>query len=62
MLPGVARASALCERAHDALMPGVPLAGFHCNGEIGTFGDTTHLHGYTAAIALLRPRDGADAR
>ena len=42
--------------------PDVPLAGFHCNGEIGTFGDTTHLHGYTAALALLRPREPAPGR
>jgi len=27
-LPGAAAAAALCERAHDALMPGVPLAGW----------------------------------
>lgn len=44
------------------LAPGVPLAGFHCNGEIGTLGEGTYLHGYTAAFALLRPRDGASAR
>lgn len=36
--------------------PGVPLAGLHCNGEIGSVGDSTHLHAYTAAFALLRPR------
>lgn len=36
------------------LAPGVPLAGFHCNGEIGPVGSVTHLHGYTAALALLR--------
>lgn len=39
-----------------AQAPGVPLAGFHCNGEIGPVGNVTHLHGYTAAIALLRRR------
>jgi small ligand-binding sensory domain FIST len=38
--------------------PGVPLAGFHCNGEIGPVGGDTHLHGYTAVMALLR-RGGA---
>lgn len=42
------------------LAPGVPLAGFHCNGEIGPVGSVTHLHGYTAAIALLRRRAPAD--
>jgi small ligand-binding sensory domain FIST len=44
---------------HDtfaALANGVPLVGFHCNGEIGPVGGTTHLHGYTAALALLRRR------
>ena len=35
---------------------GVPLVGFHCNGEIGPVGATTHLHAYTAAFALLRRR------
>lgn len=39
-----------------AAAPGVPLAGLHCNGEIGSLGDVTHLHAYTAAFALLRPR------
>lgn len=41
-----------------AQAPGVPLAGLHCNGEIGTVGDSAHLHAYTAAFALLRPRHG----
>lgn len=31
----------------------VPCGGFLCNGEIGT--GQTRLHGFTAAIALLRP-------
>ncbi|MBL8725596.1 MAG: FIST C-terminal domain-containing protein [Planctomycetes bacterium] len=35
---------------------GVPLVGFHCNGEIGPVGGTSHLLGYTAAFALLRRR------
>lgn len=39
-----------------AAAPRVPLAGLHCNGEIGSLGDVTHLHAYTAAFALLRPR------
>ncbi|MEO6594106.1 MAG: FIST C-terminal domain-containing protein, partial [Planctomycetota bacterium] len=33
----------------------VPLVGFHCNGEIGPVGSSTHLLGYTAVFALLRP-------
>ncbi|MBP8301930.1 MAG: FIST C-terminal domain-containing protein [Planctomycetes bacterium] len=44
---------------HDtfaALANGVPLVGFHCNGEIGPVGGSTHLQGYTAAFGLLRRR------
>jgi len=37
----------------------VPLAGFFCNGEIGPVGGRTHLHGYTSAFALFRPRRDA---
>ena len=33
----------------------VPLGGFFCGGEIAPVGDTTYLHGYTAAIALFYP-------
>ncbi|GLC50443.1 hypothetical protein PLESTB_000379900 [Pleodorina starrii] len=32
----------------------VPCAGFQCNGEIGRVGDTTHLHGFTCAVGVLR--------
>mmetsp|Transcript_38716 Transcript_38716/g.86104 ORF Transcript_38716/g.86104 Transcript_38716/m.86104 type:complete len:558 (+) Transcript_38716:89-1762(+) len=32
----------------------VPAAGFLCNGEIGRMGDTTHLHGFTCAVGVLR--------
>jgi small ligand-binding sensory domain FIST len=45
-----------------ATAPGVPLAGLHCNGEIGSLGDVTHLHAYTAAFALLRPRRPGEAK
>lgn len=31
------------------------LAGFFCNGEIGPVGGRTFLHGYTSAIAVIRP-------
>ena len=34
----------------------VPLTGFFCNGEIGPVHGATHLHGYTSAFALFRPR------
>jgi small ligand-binding sensory domain FIST len=42
--------------AFAALARGVPLVGFHCNGEIGPAGDGTHLHAFTSAFALLRRR------
>lgn len=35
----------------------IPLAGFFCNGEIGPVGERTFLHGYTASIALILPRE-----
>ena len=41
----------------EALGP-LPLAGFFGNGEIGPVGQTTHLHGYTTVLGLLRPRSG----
>lgn len=34
----------------------VPMGGFFCNGEIGPVQGRTWLHGYTAAVGLLRPR------
>lgn len=34
----------------------VPLGGFFCNGEIGPVQGRTHLHGYTSAFGLFRPR------
>lgn len=42
-----------------SLLPGVPLAGCTCNGEIGPVGGVTHLHGYTAACLLLRDAPAA---
>lgn len=35
---------------------GVPIGGFFCSGEIGPVRGKTHLHGYTAALGLFRPR------
>ncbi|KAK9839210.1 hypothetical protein WJX81_001660 [Elliptochloris bilobata] len=32
----------------------VPSSGFFCNGEIGQVGQTTYLHGFTAAVGILR--------
>ena len=34
----------------------VPIAGVFCNGEIGPVAGGTHLHGYTASLAFLVPR------
>ncbi len=34
----------------------VPLGGFFCNGEIGPVRGATHLHGYTSAFGLFRPK------
>jgi small ligand-binding sensory domain FIST len=38
-------------------LPGIPVAGFFCNGEIGPVGGRTFLHGYTSAFALFRPKN-----
>ena len=35
-------------------MGAISLGGFFCNGEIGPVGNTTFLHGYTSAFAILR--------
>ncbi len=34
----------------------LPVGGFFCNGEIGPVQSTTHLHGYTTVLGLLRRR------
>jgi small ligand-binding sensory domain FIST len=39
--------------------PGVPLAGFHCNGEIAPTAGQTHLHAFTAAYGLFHARGEA---
>jgi small ligand-binding sensory domain FIST len=40
----------------------VPLGGFFANGEIGSVGGTTHLHGFTSSFALFRaPANGPSA-
>lgn len=44
-----------------AMAYGVPLVGFHCNGEIGPVAGTSHLHGFTTTVALLRRRRGEQA-
>jgi len=37
----------------------VPLGGFFANGEIGSVGGTTHLHGFTSSFVLFRAPGGA---
>ena len=39
------------------VLPGIPLVGLACNGEIGPVGHQTHLHGYTSCIAMISERD-----
>ena len=36
----------------------LPLTGFFCNGEIGPFGNTTFIHGYTSSFGIFRPKIG----
>jgi small ligand-binding sensory domain FIST len=43
-------------RVLDEALGGVPVAGFFCAGEIGPVGGRNFLHGFTAAVALLRAR------
>jgi small ligand-binding sensory domain FIST len=47
---------------HDARtfmeeMGSIPVAGFFCNGEIGPVGGRNFLHGFTASIALILPKE-----
>lgn len=42
-----------------AVLGDVPLAGFFANGELGPVHAQTRLHGYTASLALFRPRSWA---
>jgi len=47
---------------HDARMVSklfehLPLAGFFCNGEIGPVAGKPFLHGYTASLAVILPKD-----
>jgi len=44
-------------RVHEALGP-MPVVGFFANGEIGPVGGSTHVHGYTTALGIVRPRSG----
>jgi small ligand-binding sensory domain FIST len=47
---------------HDALamieqLGPLPVAGLFCNGEIGPIGGKPFVHGFTASIALIVPRE-----
>jgi small ligand-binding sensory domain FIST len=50
------------ERHHDircvraGLAADVPVAGFFAAGEIGPVGGRNFLHGFTASVAVFRPR------
>ena len=49
------------EPDHDTLLfrrhlPGIPMGGFFCNGEIGPVQGKTYLHGYTSSFGIFRPR------
>jgi small ligand-binding sensory domain FIST len=41
-------------RLFHAQMGSVPMGGFFCNGEIGSVGQTTFLHGYTNCVGIFR--------
>jgi small ligand-binding sensory domain FIST len=50
---------------HDAAMvqaalPGIPIAGAFCLGEIGPMGTRTALHGFTATLGVLRQQEVGD--
>jgi small ligand-binding sensory domain FIST len=45
---------ALCVRR--SLASEIPLAGFFAAGEIGPVGGRNFLHGFTASVAVFRPR------
>ena len=47
------------KKMEEVLGP-VPVTGFFCNGEIGPIGGRNYLHGFTASLALILPKeDGA---
>lgn len=45
-------------RVRDGLSANVPVAGFFAAGEIGPVGGRNFLHGFTASVAVFRPRGG----
>ncbi len=38
-------------------LPGIPLSGFFCNGEIGQVSGTTYIHGYTSSFGVFKNAD-----
>mgnify|MGYP001385272602 CR=1 FL=1 len=49
------------QKDHDVavlreLLPGLPVAGFFCAGELGPIGGANFIHGHTASISFMRPR------
>jgi small ligand-binding sensory domain FIST len=49
------------ESGHDVktvteLLGPLPIAGFFCNGELGPVGGKNFLHGFTASMAIITPR------
>ncbi|KAK9835887.1 hypothetical protein WJX74_010230 [Apatococcus lobatus] len=53
---GLYETAAFDSRTLASYVP-VPSAGFFCNGELGQVGQSTYIHGFTAAIGVLRPSD-----
>lgn len=45
-------------RVREGLKADVPVAGFFAMGEVGPVGNRNFLHGYTASVAVFRPRRG----
>jgi len=46
-------------RVREGLAADVPVAGFFAAGEIGPVGGRNFLHGFTASVAVFRPRMGS---
>ena len=47
------------KKMEEVLGP-LPVAGFFCNGEIGPIGGRNYLHGFTASLALIVPKETGD--
>ena len=53
--PGLRKAIGTDALAADAALSGAPVAGFFAAGEIGPVGARSHLHGFTATLAVFGP-------